>query len=114
MKTFNLNTSHADSNGLSDLYKEVYAKESLGRPLPSDFTEEERRSLNYIYKYYNALIHQGNFLRYIITPTLQFVEDKLRAASNKTRTMKMSFVSLHESSSWPYLLILNLTNPDCI
>ena len=26
----------------------------------------------------------------------------------------MGFVSLHESSSWPYLLILNLTNTDCI
>lgn len=28
--------------------------------------------------------------------------------------MKMGLISLHESSSWPYLLILNLTSPDCI
>lgn len=114
MKTFKLTSSQADSNGLSDLYKVVYADQSLGRPLPSNFTQKDQKTLNYIYKYYNALIHQGSFLRNIITPTLQFLQEKIQAASNKTTTMKMGFVSLHESSSWPYLRILNLTDPDCI
>lgn len=74
MMTFKLTPSQADSKGLSDLYKVVYADESLGRPLPFNFTGQDRKSLNYIYKYYNAAIHQGKFIRYIITPTLQFLQ----------------------------------------
>lgn len=101
-------------NKLSALYKVVYADENLGRELPANFTAEDRRSLDYIYKYFNSAINQDLFARYVTTPTLQFFGEKMRAASNKSRTIKMSAIFLHESAFWPYLYVLNLTDPDCI
>lgn len=86
----------------------------MGVPLPKNFTKTDRRSLNYIYKYASSAVNRGVFARTVTTPTLQFFGEKMRAASNKSRTTKMSLIFMHESGFWPYMYVLNLTNPECI
>lgn len=111
---FNLTSSQLNLQTMSDLYDTVVSDLNLGRAMPADFKEEDKKNLKYMYEFYNSLLFGGNFARVLATPSLRMIKEKLTDVQKGSNKLKASFVFGHHSNVLPLLSVLDLTSPECI
>jgi hypothetical protein len=69
--------------------------------------------LKYIYEYSNALLFDGSFAKTLSTPLLRMIRSSFSRAVQKT-DMKFILAIGHKSNLYPLVVLLNLTNPECL
>lgn len=112
---FNLTLQESNVAGLAELYDTLVADNYLGRPLPSQLTDDDYEKLSFIQRYLFTLVYEEEPARIFNAP---FVNNMISNMENVIKgnygVKKLSAYSAHDSNVVPLLVYFNLTSSECL
>lgn len=114
---FNISLPTMNFSKTSSLYDTLTVDKYLGRPMPSkDFTDDDYLNLRHLHYWFNYFKISYNLSRALNTNKFERVLSDFdsRISNLKTKTLKWTFLSAHDTDVSSALLDLNMSSPQCI
>ena len=111
------NISAVDMNFLriTNLYDTLTVDKFLGRPIPSNFSNDDYANLKHLHEWFMHLKLTFNISRALNTYKLEKIfSDFDGRILNDKKVLKWTFLSAHDTDIVPMLNDLNFSSPACI
>lgn len=100
---------------MADLYDTLVSDLTLGKELPKEFDEYDRKSLKFVSDYYTILLNDGTYAKNFGILMLSLLRGRMELARmHRYGDRKWSMFFPKEGTLTPLLTILNLTSTNCL